>query len=179
MYINRGPNKVHPDYGLRDIYKYYKDNAKNPLKYKRFRYIWLKIAKIIIRLIVYRNLDFAIPARLGTLCIRKSKIEPVVLDDGTVIKDRLGVDYKASWKKWVRQYPDLNARQIAKIKHKKPVYHLNEHTNGYRVRWRWDKFTATVKNQSIYSLAMTRENKQELSNAFKNFKADYYCYDRR
>ena len=176
MFIGKGPNKIHPDFGLSDIYKYYESNAKNPLSYKKFRYIWLKLSKTIIRLIVYRNLDFAIPARLGTISIRKIKSEPTVSKDGTVNKNKLSVNYKASWLKWVEEYPTLTTNQIAKLPNKKYIYHLNEHSNGYRVKWKWDKFTATVKNQNFYSLAMTRENKQELSKAFRNFRTDYYIY---
>jgi len=177
VFISRGVNKIRPDYGINDIYKYYKENAKSPLDEKKFKELWKILIKIIIRLIVYRNVDIALPARLGTLCARKIKSKPIVKEDGTVIKNRLGVNYKASWKKWQREYPDLTIHEIAKLEGKKPVYHLNEHTDGYKVRWKWDKFTCTVKNQSIYSLAMTRENKQELSKAFSQFNTDYYQYN--
>jgi len=179
MFCGRGKNKIHPDYGIRDIYKYYQENAKKPLDYKTFRSVWLEIAKIIIRLIVFRNVDFALPARLGSLYARKIKSEPIVKEDGTVIKNRLSINYKASWAKWIRDYPDKDAHEIAKIKNKVPVYHLNEHTDGYQVKWKWDKFTCTVKNQAIYSLGMTRENRQILSNAFGNFNTDYYQYSRK
>lgn len=177
-YIGRGSNKVKPDYGIREIYKYYKENAKSPLEYKKFKEVWKDVAKTIIRLIVYRNLDFALPARLGSLYIRKIKCKPVINSDGTISKNRLSINYKASWKKWQRDYPDLTLEEIAKLKGKKPVYHLNEHSDGYKVKWKWDKFTCTVKNQSIYSLALTRENKQEVSKAFREFRTDYYEYSR-
>lgn len=176
VFISRGINKTKSDYGINNIYKYYKENAKIPLDEKQFKNLWKVLIKIIIRLIVYRNVDFALPARLGTLCVRKIKSKAVIKEDGTVIKNRLSVNYKASWNKWQREYPNLTVNEIAKLKDKKPVYHLNEHTNGYQVRWKWDKFTCTVKNQSIYSLSMTRENKQELSKAFAQFNTDYYEY---
>jgi len=178
-YIKRGKNRIKPDYGIRDFFKYYKDNAKEPIiDYKKFVAIWKDCAEVIVRLIVYRNLDFSIPARMGNLQIRKIKSKVFLNPDGSLNKNKMAVDYKASWEKWRKEYPDLTIEEIAKLKNKKPVYHLNEHTDGYRVKWVWDKFTCTVKNQSIYSLKMTRQNKQEVSKAIKNYKTDYYEYDK-
>lgn len=179
VFIRKGPNKVKPDYGIKDIYKYYVDNSEDPLDYKMFKTVWSSVAEIIVKLIVFKNIDFMLPARLGSLYIRKIKSKPIINSDGSVSKNRLSVDYKASWIKWTRQYPDLSVKEIAKLKDKKPVYHLNENTDGFRVKWIWDKFTCTVKNQSIYSLAITRTNKQILSKAFKNHNTDYYEQDRK
>lgn len=179
VYIGRGINKIPVDYGIKDFYKYYNDNAKNPLEFRKFKEIWLDIAKVIIRLIVYRNLDFMIPARMGTLCVRKILTKPIVREDGTVDKSKLSINYKASWEKWFREYPGLTKEDIAKLEDKKPIYYLNEHSDGYKVKYKWDKYTCTVKNQSIYNLQITRGNKKELSEAFKNFKTDYYEYKRK
>lgn len=179
VYISRGKNKIHPDYGITDIYNYYIENSDNPLDEATFKHLWKKLAKIIVRLIIYRNLDFAIPARMGTLSVRKTKTPFKVLENGTVDKSQLCINYKASWTKWLKEYPDLTKEEISKLSDKKYIYHLNEHTDGYKVRWRWDKFTCTVKNQNIYSLTMTRDNKKELSKAFSEFKTDYYEYNRR
>jgi len=178
-YIKRGKNKIKPDYGIKDFFNYYKDNAKEPiLDYNKFVSIWKDCSHAISKLIIYRNLDFSIPARLGNLQIRKLKSKVFLNPDGSLNKNKLAINYKASWEKWIKEYPNLTNEEIAKLKDKKPVYHLNEHTDGYRVKWVWDKFTATIKNQSIYSLKMTRQNKQELSKAIKNYKTDYYEYDK-
>ena len=176
MFVGRGKNKVQVDYGIKDIYKYYQENAQHPLEYKVFKKTWLDLIQIFIHLIVYKNLDFAIPSRLGNLGIRKIKAKAVVKEDGTVLKNKLGRNYKASWEKWLRDYPTNTPREIAKIKNKNYIYYLNEHSDGYKVKWKWDKFTTTVKNQAYYSLAVTRNNKKELSNAFINFKTEYYEY---
>lgn len=179
MFVGRGKNKVKCDLGIREIYNYYKENAKNPIDKNKFSIVWKDIAKTIIRLIVYRNLDFALPARMGTLSVRKTKVQFKFKEDGSLDKSQLRVNYKASWDKWVKEYPDLTKEEIAKLPNKKYIYHLNEDTNGYKVRWRWDKFTCTVKNQILYSLTMSRTNKQELSYAFKNMNTDYYEYNFR
>ena len=178
MYVGRGKNRIKPDYGIKDFYRYYKNNADNPLPYKTFVSIWKEAAKAIMRLVIYRNHDFSVPARLGSFGIRKLKVKIQVSEDGTVNKNNLAVDYKASWKKWMEQYPGKTAKEIAKIPGKKPVYHLNKHTDGYRFKFIWDKFTCNVKNQSLYSLKITRTNKQELVKAVKKFKTDYYEYER-
>ena len=176
MFVGRGVNKIRPDYGISDIYKYYKENAKHPIEYKKFRNVWKDLAATIIKLIVYRNLDFSIPARMGTLSARKTKVEFGFDKNGNINKNKLCINYKASWDKWIKDFPELTKEEIAKLPNKKYIYYLNEHTDGYKVRWRWDKFTCNVKNQTLYSLAMTRENKQELSKAFREFKTDYYEY---
>ena len=176
MFVGRGKNKIQVDYGIQDIYKYYIDNAQYPLEYKKFKKTWLDLIKIFIHLIVYKNIDFAIPARLGILCARKRKVKAIIQEDGTVLKNKLGRNYKASWEKWLRDYPDKTPREIAKIKDKSYIYYLNDHSDGYKIKWKWDKFTTTVKNQSYYSLSITRDNKKELSNAFINHKTDYNEY---
>ena len=174
MFVGRGKNKIQCDFGIGDIYKYYSENAKNPINVDKFRIVWKDIAKSIIKLIIHRTLDFAIPARMGTLGVRKNKVQFTIGKDGNINKNKLCINYKASWDKWIKEYPELTKEEIAKIKNKKYVYYLNDHTDGYKVRWRWDKFTCTVKNQNIYSLTMTRENKKGLSYAFSNMNKDYY-----
>lgn len=177
MFVGRGKNKVQIDFGIKDIYAFYRENAEKPLPYKIFKKTWLDLIKIFIHLIIYKNIDFSMPARLGTLCVRKHKAKAIIQEDGTVLKNRLGRNYKASWEKWLKDYPDKTPKEIARIKDKKYIYYLNEHSDGYKVKWRWDKFTATVKNQAYYSLALTRENKKKLSSAFINDSTDYYEYD--
>ena len=36
VYISRGVNKIKPDYGINDIYKYYKENAKTPPEWVQY-----------------------------------------------------------------------------------------------------------------------------------------------
>lgn len=174
VYIKRGFNKIQSNHGLKDFYKYYKENAKNPLDYNTFSAVWKDVAKSIIKLVVYRNLDFMIPARMGTLCIRKMKAKPIIKPDGTISKNKMSIDYKSSWEKWKREYPELTIEEIAKLPNKKHVYYLNDHSDGYKIKWMWDKYTCTVRNQNIYSLQIARPNKQEASKAFVKFKTDYY-----
>ena len=176
MFVGRGKNKVFVDYGIKDIYKYYQDNAQHPLSHKQFKKVWLDMIKIITDLIVYKNLEFSIPSRLGSLGIRKIKSKAIIKEDGTVLKNRLSRNYKACWEKWTRDYPDKTPMEIAKIKNKRYIYYLNEHSDGYKVKWKWDKYTTTVKNQAYYSLAVLRDHKKKLSDAFINHKTDYYEY---
>lgn len=179
VYLKRGINKIESGYGLKDFYKYYKENAKNPLDYTTFSNVWKDVAKSIMKLVIYRNLDFMIPARMGTLCVRKVKAKPIIKSDGTVCKNRMSINYKASWEKWFKEYPELTKEEIAKLPNKKHVYYLNDHSDGFKIKFMWDKYTCNVKNQNIYNLQIARPNKQEVSRAFTKYKTDYYEYINR
>ena len=56
-------------------------------------------------------------------------------------------------------------------KHKKVVYHLNDHTDGFNYRWFWSKKNAIVKNKTIYSFQATRTNKKKISFFIKRQKS--------
>ena len=50
------------------------------------------------------------------------------------------------------------------------MYHFNEHTNGIRYRFFWNKARVLVSNKTLYNLKMARVNKRALSENIKNGK---------
>ena len=45
---------------------------------------------------------------------------------------------------------------------KKLIFHMNEHTEGYWFRFKWDKSIANFRNKIAYSFVPTRNNKKKL-----------------
>ena len=70
----------------------------------------------------------------------------------------LSVDYKAS--------KDNDKR----------IYHLNEHSDGYKYRLYWSKIPRTFPDRYKYSLSFVRQNKRKLAQLIFN-KQDYLNID--
>lgn len=58
-------------------------------------------------------------------------------------------------------------------KHDKVIYHLNEHSDGYKYRFYWNKHDSNVMNKTRYELIMTRYNKRRLAVIIKSGLRDY------
>lgn len=156
------------NYGIRDIYKFYKKNSVNPVDEKTFITAWREFATRITDQIVYEGKDFIMPFHLGPIGIRKQKIIVVLREDGTIDKRYLRPDWKATNELWNRDSEAKERKQL--------VFHLNKHFNGFNCKWFWDKGMCSIPNQSAYSLVMTRDNKRKLKSAIfdENRDVDYY-----
>jgi hypothetical protein len=156
------------DYGIKDIYKFYKSYSDNPVPYVTFVRIWKTFVDKITDGIVLEGKDFVMPFRLGSVGIRKKKIIVQMNDDGSIDKRFLRPDWKATKELWK---VDPEAKE-----NKQLVFHLNKHFGGYNCKWFWDKSTCSVQNQTAYSLVMTRENKRKLAAAIfdEDSEVDYY-----
>jgi hypothetical protein len=78
------------------------------------------------------------PFGLGYVCIVKYKPKEYT-------SKSLSVDYKAS-----KEYG-------------KKIYHLNEHSDGYKFRLYWSKTPRTFPDRYKYSLCLVRQNKRRLA----------------
>jgi len=70
----------------------------------------------------------------------------------------LSVDYKAS-----KEY-------------NKKIYHLNEHSDGYKFRLYWSKIPRTFPDRYKYQLCLVRQNKRRLAKLIFN-RHDYINID--
>lgn len=135
-------------YTIADIYKAYcKENAPVDMPYFRFKRILDSFNELIRQDVLERSEGFKMPLGLGYICIGKYK--PKKYDSKS-----LSVDYKSSKEEGVR------------------VYHLNEHSNGYKYRMFWSKIPQTFPDRYKYQLILTRENKRHLAQLIFN-KQDY------
>ena len=137
-------------YTIRDMYKtYHKINKDVP--YVRFKRILDECNKNILDIILNRSEVFKMPFGLGIICICKYK--PKTFTDKS-----LSVDYKAS------------------AEYSKRIYHLNEHSDGYKYRLFWSKQKKIFPDMYKYSLNLVRQNKRALAQLIFN-KHDYINID--
>ena len=128
---------------FRDMYK------EIPIKvdYVTYKRILQCMCKVILQHVLMRSEGFKMPYGLGMIQVGKYK--PKNYDDKS-----LSVDYKAS-----KEY-------------NKRIYHLNEHSDGYKYRLHWSKIPRTFPDRYRYQLGLVRANKRMLAQLIFN-KQDY------
>lgn len=142
--------KSKKSYTITDIYKRYHKIDKD-VPYVRFKRILTEFNKIVKEILLMRSECFKMPYGLGYTQIVKYK--PKCMNSYSLSKD-----YKES-----------------KI-YNKTIYHLNEHSDGYKYRMFWSKVPYTFADRYKYQLSLVRENKRLLAQLiFKN--QDYLNID--
>ena len=105
------------------------------------------MCQFILEHVFMRSEGFKMPYGLGM--IQVGKYRPKNYDSKS-----LSVDYKAS-----KEYG-------------KRIYHLNEHSDGYKFRLYWSKIPKTFPDRYRYQLNLVRANKRKLAQLIFN-KQDY------
>ena len=134
-------------YTIADMYRHYCKNINKDVSYVRYKSILDKFNKVVRDEILERSKAFKMPYGLGTICIVKYRPK-------SYSQKSLSVDYKSSKEEG------------------KKIYHLNEHSNGYKYRLFWSKIPKTFPSRYIYQLQLVRENKRHLAQLIFN-KQDY------
>ncbi len=136
----------------KDFYKsyceYVEDNPLYQVDYKTFRGIIDDYFRYLRDEIIENGKEVKLPCRLGTLQIVKHKPKEWT-------GKSLRMDYHAS-----KEYGKM-------------MYHLNEHSNGFKYRYYWSKLNMLTPNKSKYQLIMTRANKRRLAQIIKGRVRDY------
>jgi len=139
-------------YTIQSFYDAYYDGIKdNPLyiiDYTTYRKIITEYFLYIRDRIIEEGIEFKLPCRLGTVYIVKHKPKNW---NGKSLR----VDFQAT-----KEYG-------------KTIYHLNEHSNGYKFRFFWSKKDVLLTNRSKYQLIATRTNKRHLAQIIKTNQRDY------
>lgn len=128
---------------FRDLY----NTMPIKIDYGLYKRILEEMCRIILDAILNSSDGFKMPFGLGF--IQVGKYLPKALNDKS-----LSIDYKAS-----REYD-------------KRIYHLNEHSNGYKYRLYWSKIPRTFPDRYKYQLCFVRQNKRRLAQLIFN-KQDY------
>lgn len=134
-------------YTIRDMYK----QIDIDISYFRFKRILDQFNTYLLDLLLNRSEGFKMPCRLGYICIVKYKPK-------TYTSYSLSKDYKTS--------KDMG----------KTIYHLNEHSDGYKYRLYWSKNKNTIPDIYKYNLSFVRANKRKLAQLIFN-KHDYINID--
>lgn len=150
--MDRKIRKNKKSYGLYDIYNsYIKEHKDVDVPYSRFKNILDSFNSEIKKSILDNSEMFKMPFGLGHICIVKYKPK-------TYTPKSLSQDYKSS-------------KEIGK-----KIYHLNEHSNGYKYRLYWSKVPRTFPDRYKYKLMLLRDNKRYLAQLIFN-KTDYINAD--
>lgn len=134
-----------------DMFNTYRKETNVDMPYLRFKRILEEFNKVIRDKLLNASDGFKMPYGLGY--IRIVKYKPKSYD-----KHSLSVDYAAT------------------NKYGKTIYHLNEHSNGYKFRLYWSKLPQTFPDRYKYQLCFVRENKRKLAQLIFNNK-DYINID--
>jgi hypothetical protein len=132
---------------FKDMY----DKMPIDVDYSLYKRVLEEMCNVILEHIFERSEGFKMPYGLGFIQIGKYK--PKTLTDKS-----LSVDYKAS-----EEYD-------------KRIYHLNEHSDGYKFRLYWSKIPRTFPARYKYQLGLVRQNKRKLAQLIFN-KQDYINID--
>ena len=106
--------------------------------YRLYKRIVEEMCKVILEAVLNASEGFKMPFGLGAIIVCKYK--PKQLNANS-----LSVDYKAS-----KEYD-------------KKIYHLNEHSDGYKFRLYWSKIPRTFPDRYKYQLCLVRQNKRKLA----------------
>ena len=138
-------------YTILDMYKPYILNSGLEVPYSTFKAVLDEFNRIVLEMLQKRSEGFKMPYGLGYVQIVKYKPK-------TLNSKSLSVDYKSS--------KDYNKR----------IYHLNEHSDGYKFRLYWSKLPQTFPDRYRYQLSLVRQNKRKLAQLIFN-KHDYIDID--
>lgn len=129
-----------------DMYKQYVKDGSD-VSYLRFKTILEKFNQIVLDKLLNASEGFKMPYGLGYIQIVKYKPK-------SMTSKSLSVDYKSS------------------NEFGKRIYHLNEHSDGYKFRLYWSKLPQTFPDRYRYQLSLVRANKRRLAQLIFN-KHDY------
>ena len=162
----RGKGKLPANHGMKDFYSFYRKMYKyKPFKskyldkvptyvvdYKTYANIIRDYNMLVIDEIINHGTLFKVPAGLGTIRIEKKKMKIGYLKEKRYLK----VDWKKS-------------QEYNKI-----IYHLNEHTDGFRYKWKWGKIRMLVQHRTAYHFMPTRAAKRRLAGILQTDRSKDY-----
>ena len=153
MLNKRGPNKLQNPYTIQDMYKEYISHFEEShpyyIPYSEYSDIVSDYLRYISELIVVRSMTFRLPFRMGTLCIYKHK--PIFKS-----LNKMSID----WQK---------TREFGKV-----IYNFNDHSSGFRYRFRWDRNGSIDKHMGLYAFKPSRQNARLVATLVKERKNDYF-----
>ena len=134
-----------------DMYKQYRKDYKDDVDYKQFKQILDLFNNCVLDCLFESSEGFKMPFGLGYVQIVKYKPK-------SMTPKSLSVDYKSS------------------AEYGKTIYHLNEHSDGYKYRLYWSKTPQTFPDRYRYQLQLVRQNKRRLAQLIFN-NHDYINID--
>lgn len=154
-------HKAKADYGIRDYYKFYKNNY-NKVDKEKFSKVIDDFNKEIIKAIIEDNLEYTVPYLNIEISIRKHKRKPTI-KNGQLINN-VPIDWKATKELWEKD-PEAKEKNIR-------VRFRNSHTNNYVFRIYCKKFKCNIRNKSLFKFKPSRIFQRSLSKRIKDPNKD-------
>jgi len=149
---------------LIECYNKYNTMSSNPIDKQLYFKIVKDFNERIINKIVEGGYEFIMPYNLGSIFIKKRKIEFKFDENGNFLSKftKAGVNWKATKDLWIL---DNNAKE-----NKTLVWNDNSHTDGFKYRFFWDrgKTGNGIKNILSYKFMANRvHGKRNLAKVLK------------
>lgn len=142
----RTEGKISRDYGMRDFYKYYKENSQNPQSTQKFNKVVSEFNQTIVDSIINDGLEFT-PVRLQlNICIRKYK-KIIKIENGKLLNPN-PIDWKTTKQLWE---DDIEAGEKKII-----IRYLNNHTSKYIFRIKALRIGNYFLNKKLYRFKACR-----------------------
>lgn len=157
-------NRITTNYGMKDYYSYYNKKYNPNVSRKRYNDIISDFNNGIIDLILNDNLEYLIPHIHITLCVRKDKRAPRIINGK--LYNNTPVDPVKTKKLWDSD-PDAKEKKIL-------VRFNNSHTSGYVFRIYAKKFSRIYKNKKYYKFKPARGFKRLLAKRINDESKDKF-----
>lgn len=143
-------NRVH--YTIRDTYLHYKDLANKgevcKVSMEDYISICCEYFMYIVECVMRKGITYRLPHGTGNFAILKTRQK----FGG---KQKRSVDFKTT-------------KELGKT-----VYHMNEHTNGYKYTWLWYNDYKVIRDKFMYRFIPSRYNKRLLAKLLIEHKVDF------
>jgi hypothetical protein len=160
----RTQGKIKTHYGMSDYYKYFKKEYGLDISNEKYNAVIGDFNEAIRNLIIEENVDYRIPHLGSTLCIRKLKRTPRIVN-GKVYNPN-PIDWVATNKLWSE---DSEAREKKLL-----VRYLNNHTSGYVFRIYFKKYHLNFLNKKYYRFEACRDFDRQLGARIKDEDKDKF-----
>lgn len=148
-YFGRGKNKIQDPYTMKDFYKQYIKDY-DYIDYDTYKLIVNSYFQKVSNSLYDKSMIYKIPNHLGMFQITKKARD---------IRTCMTLPSQIDWENTV--------------KYGTKIYHVNEHSDGYRYYFKWFK-RGMLKNIGAYRFVPSRANKRKLAYYIKNKIRDYF-----
>ena len=125
--------------GIYSLYKVYKKEVKEPMDFKTYRRVLFAFNKRLMDEILEGASNIKLPARLGCIRVKKTKM---------------------NYKRLMFDYGEYNKSGLK-------TYHTNTHSDDYKVRILWEKSKCIIRGKEPWSFIPARINKRRLAKLMK------------
>lgn len=112
---------------------------------------------------VFKGFEVTLPCKLGTFQIIGTRHEISFNEKG---EPNLAPDWVKTKELW-EKCPECKEK-------KQRIFHTNDHTEGVRYKLHWSKKRVLIRNKSLFSFRLTRDNKRKIHSKVVDENKEYF-----